>query len=276
MGQIWESHLFSIPNTVRFLFWFIVLNTVLFCLPQPQILQPNSHIPNEPLMQGKLARTVPTGGHNDACTEGEHTPTSCPPVPCTNPPFGDPHVESKSLPDPEELSWLLSTHLRIQDNESNSQEAGEQIARPTPERRQKTLLQTPHTLPFSPRFLQPPRLHKRVTLPALHIGGSSGSNPKPGPSVNHKAHQLLPPPPSRGLPCYSAGNHVVTRGRLSQPWPAVVRREADPKHNASVPLGISTRLAKPKNHWASAAAIDTDKATSLNAWSHAACTRWCC
>ncbi|XP_048047287.1 serine-rich coiled-coil domain-containing protein 2 isoform X1 [Megalobrama amblycephala] len=218
--------------------------------PAPRILQPISHFPNEPLMQGKLARTVPTGGHNDACTEGEQTPTSCPPVPCTDPilpPFGDPHVESKSLPDPEELSWLLSTHLRIQDNESNSQEAGEQIARPTPESRQKKLLQTPHTLSFSPRFLQPPRLHKRVTLPALHIGGSSGSNPKPGPSVNHMSHQLLPPP-SRGLPCYSAGNHVVTRGRLSQPWPAVVRREADPEHNASVPLGISTRLAKPKNH----------------------------
>ncbi|XP_067222824.1 serine-rich coiled-coil domain-containing protein 2 isoform X2 [Chanodichthys erythropterus] len=211
--------------------------------PAPQILQPISHIPNEPLMQGKLARTVPTGDHNDACTEGEQTPTSCPPVPCT-----DPHVESKSLPDPEELSWLLSTHLRIQDNESNSQEAGEQIVRPTPESHQKKLLQTPHTLSLSPRFLQPPRLHKRVTLPALHIGGSNGSNPKPGPSVNHKAHQLLPPPPSRGLPCYSAGNHVVTRGRLSQPWPAVVRREADPEHNASVPLGISTRLAKPKNH----------------------------
>lgn len=222
-------------------------------------------------MQGKLARTVPTGGHSDACTEGKRTPMSCPPVPCTNPippPARDLHVESKSLPDPEELSWLLSTHLRIQDtNESDSQGASDQIARPTPESHHKKLLQRPHTLSFSPRVLQPPRLHKRVSLPALPIGGGSGSNPKPGPSVNHKAHQLLPPP-SRGLPCYSAGNHVVTRGRLSQPWLAVVRREADPEHTASVPLGISTRLAKPKIHWASAAAVDTDKATSLSAWSH--------
>ncbi|XP_067311550.1 serine-rich coiled-coil domain-containing protein 2 isoform X2 [Pseudorasbora parva] len=214
--------------------------------PAPQILQPISHIPNEPLIQGKLARTVPTGGHSDDCTEGEQAPMSCPPVPCMDPilpPAGDPHVESKPLPDPEELSWLLSTHLRIQDNnESDSQGAREQIARPTLESHQNKLLRTPHTLSFSPRVLQPPRLHKRVTLPVLPVGLGSGSNQKPRPSMNHKAHQLLPPP-SRGLPCYSAGNHVVTRGRLS-----VVRREPDPEHNALVPFGISTRLAKPKIH----------------------------
>lgn len=176
---------------------------------------------------------------------------SCPPAPCTDPilpPAKDPHVES--LPDPEELSRLLSTHLRIQDNnENDSPGAGEQIARPTPESHQNKLLQTPHPSSFfSPRVLQPPRLHKRVTLPALSIGGGSGSNPKPRRSMNHTAQQLFPPPPSRGLPCFSAGNHIVTRGRLSQPWPAVARSEADPQRNVSVPLGVSTRLAKPKIH----------------------------
>ncbi|KTG03388.1 hypothetical protein cypCar_00017600 [Cyprinus carpio] len=211
--------------------------------PAPQILQPISHIPNEPLIQEKLARTVPTGGHNDACTEEEWHPTSYPPAPCTDPvltPTKDPHVELKSLPDPEELSRLLSTHLRIQDNnENDSPGAGKQIVRLTPESHQSKLLQTPHPSSFfSPRVLQPPRLHKRVTLPALFIGGGSGSNPNP-----HGG-----PPPSRGLPCFSAGNYVVTRSRLSQPWPAVVRSEADPQRNASVPLGVSTRLAKPKIH----------------------------
>ncbi|XP_059376382.1 serine-rich coiled-coil domain-containing protein 2-like isoform X1 [Carassius carassius] len=209
----------------------------------PQILQPISHIPKEPLIQGKLARTVPTGGHNDAWTKEEWPPTSCPPAPCTDPilpPDKDPHVELKSLPDPEELSRLLSTHLHIQDNnENDSPEAGEQIVRLTPESHQSKLLQTPHpSSSFSPRVLQPPHLHRRVKLPALSIGGGSGPNPKPN----------LPPPPSRGLPCFSAGNHVINRGRLSQPWPAVVRSETDPQCIASMPLGVSTRLAKPKTY----------------------------
>lgn len=232
--------LFSLPGSAS-----TRLHLVPACLnaDKPQILQPISHIPKEPLIQGKLARTVQIGGHNDACTEEEWPLTSCPPAPCTDPILPadkDPHVELKSLPDPEELSRLLSTHLHIQDNnENDSPEAGEQIVRLTPESHQSKLLQTPHpSSSFSPRVLQPPRLHRRVKLPALSIGGGSGPNPKPN----------LPPPPSRGLPCFSAGNHVITRGRLSQSWPAVVRSEADPQRNASVPLGVSTRLAKPKTH----------------------------
>lgn len=251
------------------------LHLVPACLnaDKPQILQPICHIPNEPLIQGRLARTVPTGGRSDACAEGESPPTPRVPAPCADPilpPARDPRVESKSLPDPEEMSRLLSTHLRIQDNnESDSPGAGEQIARPTPESHQNKLLQTPHPLSlFSPRVLQPPRLHRQVTLSALPVGGCSGSNPKPRLLVNYKAQQQLPPPPpSRGLPCFSAENHIILH---------VARREANPEHNSSVSLGI-TRLAKPKIHWVSAAAIDTDKATSLNAWklTHAACTRWC-
>lgn len=254
------------------------LHLVPACLnaDKPQILQPISRIPNEPLIQGKLARTVPIGGRSDACTGGEQPPMPCPPSPCAHPilpPARDPRVESKSLPDPEEMSRLLSTHLRIQDiNECDSPGAGEQIARPTPESHQNKLLQTPHPLSlFSPRVLQPPRLHRRVTLSALPVGGCSRSNPKSRLSVNYKAQQQqqqLPPSPSRGLPCFSAENHIILHGQPSQAWPVVIRREANPEHNASVSLGISTRLPKPKIHWVSAAAIDTDKATSLNAWLH--------
>lgn len=57
-----------------------------------------------------------------------------------------------------------------------------------------------------PRVLQPPRLHKRVSLPALKPGGAGG---RP-----LWSRQLLPPP-SRGLPCFNTGPQV--------PAPSVIR-----------------------------------------------------
>lgn len=57
-----------------------------------------------------------------------------------------------------------------------------------------------------PRVLQPPRLHQRVSLPALQPGGADGR-----PLWNR---QLLPPP-SRGLPCFNTG--------LQVPVPSVIR-----------------------------------------------------
>ncbi|XP_051578987.1 serine-rich coiled-coil domain-containing protein 2-like isoform X1 [Myxocyprinus asiaticus] len=228
----------------------------------PQILQPISHIPNEPLIQGRLVRTVPTGVPSDACTVVQRSPASCPasctrivPSPALNTTRG-PHMDSRSLPDPEELSQLLSTHLRIQDNhKSDSHGTGEQIMRPTQDNLQNKL-QTPHPLSFfSPRVLQPPHLHERITLPALPLEGGRGVNPKPGPTLNHKVKLL--PPPTRGLPCFSARNHVSSWGFMPQLWPPLVRRDSDPiegvadpgillEHKASVPLSVSTRLAKPK------------------------------
>ncbi|CAN9499654.1 unnamed protein product [Ophioblennius macclurei] len=68
-------------------------------------------------------------------------------------------------------------------------------------------------------MLQPPRLHKRVSLPALKPGGTGGfASPKPGcfsgPPAN-QSRQL--PPPSRGLPCFNAGPQVQSPSACRTP-----------------------------------------------------------
>lgn len=74
-----------------------------------------------------------------------------------------------------------------------------------------------------PRMLQPPRLLKRVSLPALKPGGTGGfASLKPGcfsGPVANQSKQL--PPPSRGLPCFNTGPQVqspsLCRTSLLQP-----------------------------------------------------------
>lgn len=194
--------LYSLPGSAS-----TRLHLVPACLnaDKPQILQPINRIPDS-LIQGRVARTVPTGVRSDA---GEGSPA----FPSTT---GVPRQESRSLPDPEELSLLLSTHLRIQDNH----ECDSQIVRPIPNK----VLRTSTPSFSSPLFLQRPRLHKRVTVPALPVGGSSEA--KPGPTMNHNAKPL--PPPTRGLPCISSGNRRETRGLSFKPWPPVVKTETVP------------------------------------------------
>lgn len=202
------------------------------CLLQPQILQPISHIPNDSLIQGRVARTAPTGDRSDAYPPGERTPVSNFPAPLTSvvpspaPRMAEvPHKQSRSQPDPEELSQLLSTHLRIQDNrKSDSQQNGEHIVRPTPHNRHNQV-QSMSLSFFSPRVLQGPRLHRRFTLSALPQGVTTEANPKLAPNAMN-AKQL--PPPSRGLPCVNSGNRDRSLDVLSQPGPPVVRRETVP------------------------------------------------
>lgn len=95
----------------------------------------------------------------------------------------------------------------------------------------------------SPRMLQPPRLHKRVSLPALKPGGTGMfASLKPdcslGPLAN-RTKQL--PPPSRGLPCFNAGPQVqslsLCRTSLLQP-----RRASEP---FSDPRGSHSSLEEP-------------------------------
>lgn len=64
-----------------------------------------------------------------------------------------------------------------------------------------------------PRMLQPPRFHKRVSLPALKPGGTGGfASLKPGCSLGSLANQAKQlPPPSRGLPCFNTGPQVQAR-----------------------------------------------------------------
>lgn len=83
-----------------------------------------------------------------------------------------------------------------------------------------------------PRMLQPPRLHKCVSLPALKPGGAGGSGSlKPGCSPGPLANQTKQlPPPSRGLPCFNAGPQVqapsLCRTSLLQP-----RRISEPRRD---------------------------------------------
>ncbi|XP_056623414.1 serine-rich coiled-coil domain-containing protein 2 isoform X1 [Triplophysa dalaica] len=198
----------------------------------PQILQPISHIPNDSLIQGRVARTAPTGDRSDACPPRERTPVYHFPAPLTSvvpspaPRMAEvPHKQSRSQPDPEELSQLLSTHLHIQDNrESDSQQNGEHIVRPTLHNRHNRV-QSMSLSFFSPRVLQGPRLHRRFTLSALPQGVTTEANPKLAPNAMN-AKQL--PPPSRGLPCVNSGNRDRSLDVLSQPRPPVVRRETVP------------------------------------------------
>lgn len=78
-----------------------------------------------------------------------------------------------------------------------------------------------------PRMLQPPRLHKRVSLPALKPGGAGSLGPSLSPLANH-SKQL--PPPTRGLPCFNAGPQAhapgLCRTSLLQP-----RRASEPCRN---------------------------------------------
>ncbi|XP_030643350.1 serine-rich coiled-coil domain-containing protein 2 [Chanos chanos] len=213
---------------------------------RPQILQPYIHTHNELHTQGKLAKLVPTGVHSELSV----VPMACK---APYPPSVEASVTSQSsqpLPDPEELSILLSTHLRIYDNHENLGHAQEVSVKEKPapkllsrpgDETERASPEIPHASPkaphsltqFTPRVLQAPRLHKRVFLPALPLGEASGawvegkSMLKPGSTANHKPRQL--PPPSRGLPCFSAGSPPVilapTRSLLPRSRPLVGSRE---------------------------------------------------
>lgn len=94
-----------------------------------------------------------------------------------------------------------------------------------------------------PRMLQPPRLRKRVSLPALKPGGTGGfASLKPGCSLGPLANQTKQlPPPSRGLPCFNTGPQVqapsLCRTSLLQP-----RRASEPCSN---PRCTSSSLEEP-------------------------------
>lgn len=94
-----------------------------------------------------------------------------------------------------------------------------------------------------PRMLQPPRLHKRVSLPALKPGGTGGfASLKPGRSSGPLANQTKQlPPPSRGLPCFNTGPQVqapsICRTSLLQP-----RRISEPCRD---PRCTSSSLEEP-------------------------------
>ncbi|KAK2824466.1 hypothetical protein Q5P01_021641 [Channa striata] len=123
--------------------------------------------------------------------------------------------------DPDELSDLLSTHLHCPSSVAPQGVTGRDslasAARSAVQREWRGPAVVPQNsvAPRSagstcPRMLQQPRLHKRVTLPALKSGGTGGfASPKPGCPLGPLANRTRQlPPPSRGLPCFNAGPQV--------------------------------------------------------------------
>ncbi len=142
--------------------------------------------------------------------------------------------------DPDELSHLLSNHLhRLGSGAPQGVTARDcpasaaQSAAQHEWRAPAVILQNsapPKSAGSTcPRMLQPPRLHKRVSLPALKPGSTGGfASLKPGCSLGPLAYRTKQlPPPSRGLPCFNAGPQVQARSlcRTSLPQP---RRGSEP------------------------------------------------
>ncbi|XP_071336334.1 serine-rich coiled-coil domain-containing protein 2 isoform X2 [Trachinotus anak] len=183
----------------------------------PQILQPFNPCLNEHLHQGRTVKTPPTEGHSDltrsTTDEGTHVDADRP--------LEGLMADVSSPAEPDKLSHLLSTHLhclgsgapqgvKARDSPASAAQSAVQHEWSAP----AVMLQnsvTPRSAGSSwPRMLQPPRLQKRVSLPALKSAGTSGFaslrlGSSLGPLTN-RAKQL--PPPSRGLPCFNAGPQV--------------------------------------------------------------------
>uniref|UniRef100_A0A3B4V3C1 Coiled-coil serine rich protein 2 n=1 Tax=Seriola dumerili TaxID=41447 RepID=A0A3B4V3C1_SERDU len=196
----------------------------------PQILQPFNPCLNEHLHQGKIVKTPPTEGHSDLTRgrsdEGTHKDADRP--------LEGLMADVSSPADPDKLSHLLSTHLHCLGSGApqgvkarDSPASAAQSAAQHEWRAPAVMLQnsfTPRSAGSScPRMLQPPRLQKRISLPALKPGGTGGfASLKLGSSLGpltNRTKQL--PPPSRGLPCFNAGPQVqapsLRRTSLLQP-----------------------------------------------------------
>ncbi|XP_029554374.1 uncharacterized protein LOC115153262 isoform X1 [Salmo trutta] len=206
----------------------------------PQI-QPSSPSHHKHLTQERLVKTAHTEDHSDPQRgrrtrgDGSHCTDSEPPAGSLA--MG---VDTPPVPDPEELSVLLSTQLNIHVREGpgttpSPTQGLAAASSPTPgalsrpEGGQRASPLGPQG-PGCPRILQPPRLHKRVSIPALPQGGTNGSLLRSGSSAllaNHRTKQL--PPPSRGLTCFNSGPQAVSpsldHGVLAKPRALGVRRD---------------------------------------------------
>ncbi|XP_036816110.1 uncharacterized protein LOC110502513 isoform X2 [Oncorhynchus mykiss] len=235
----------------------------------PQI-QPSSPSHHEHLTQERLVKTAHTEGHSDpqrgrrTREDGSHCTDSDPPTGSLA--MG---VDTPPVPDPDELSVLLSTqlnkHIREWPGTTPSPTQGLAAASsPTPralsrpEGGQRASPLGPQG-PGCPRILQPPRLHKRVSILALPQGGTNGSLLRSESSAllaNHRTKQL--PPPSRGLPCFNSGPQAVSpsldHGVLAKPHALGVRRDlgrtSPPSPNLEMPdLGLlRARVLVPPSH----------------------------
>ncbi|XP_076142030.1 serine-rich coiled-coil domain-containing protein 2 isoform X2 [Alosa pseudoharengus] len=236
--------------------------------PAPPVLQPSSTSPSRPHTTGSLARTAHTGDRSDLRPAGveSHGQSAS-----TLELDGAVTTALRSLPDPEELSVLLSRHLKIHDSEAPPPSRPRSLGHPSSLERPpgEGALQGSRSLtqlPLSPRVLQPPRVHKRVSIPVLTQGDSSRASSdcvakpslKPGFAANSRQLKQLPPP-SRGLPCFNSGppggGPSLATMLLGQPKPLGLRREPthiqvekdtglSPRTRTLVPINLLTRFPK--------------------------------
>lgn len=238
-----------------------------------QILQPSSPSHHEHLTQERLVKTALTEGHSDPQrrrSRGDGSPCTDSDRPARSPARG---VDTPPVPNPDKLSVLLSTQLNINDREGPGTNPSPTQGLPAASSPATGALSRPDEGqraspegPGCPRVLQRPRLHKRVSVPALpqrYANGSLLRSGSVGLLANHRTKQL--PPPSRGLPCFNSGPQAVGpslgRGVLAQPCTLGVRRDlgsTSPPSLEMLDLGllrarvlvppILSRLPKPKIH----------------------------
>ena len=213
--------------TLLYRYFSKILLIFLSSLLQPQILQPFNRCLNEHLHQGRVVKPPPTEGHSDLTRSRSVEGTLM---------DADRRLEGlmADVTRPSFPNGLLSNHLHFPG--SGAPRGGTARDSPTSAapssghvegRAPAVMLQNsiaPRSIgPAYPRLLQPPRLHKRVSLPALKPGGAGGfASLKPGSSLGPLANRTKQlPPPSRGLPCFSAGPQVpapsLRRTSLLQP-----------------------------------------------------------
>ncbi|XP_062375729.1 serine-rich coiled-coil domain-containing protein 2 [Sardina pilchardus] len=241
--------------------------------PAPPVLQASSTSPSRPHTKGSLARPARTEGRSDlgpARVESLGQSASTPEL--------DGAVVTaalRPLPDPEELSVLLSRHLKIHDSEAptlptpprpRSLGHPPSLERPLLGERALQGSRSLTQLPLSPRVLQPPRVHKRVSIPVLGTQGDSRASSdgaakpslKPGFAANSRQLKQLPPP-SRGLPCFNSGPQgggpSLAAMLLAQSKPLGLKREPphvqgekdtgqSPRTRTLVPINLLTRFPK--------------------------------
>ncbi|XP_053292653.1 serine-rich coiled-coil domain-containing protein 2 [Pleuronectes platessa] len=193
----------------------------------PQILQPFNHCLNEHLHQGRIVKTPPTEGHSDLTRSRSVEGTRI---------DADRRLEGllADVTRPAFPDELLSNHLHFpgsgaprgvtaRDSPTSAAPSSGQHEGRAPAVMLQDSVAPRSAGPAYPRLLQPPRLHKRVSLPALKPGGAGVfASPKPGSFLGPLANRTKQlPPPSRGLPCFSAGPQVpapsLRRASLLQP-----------------------------------------------------------
>uniref|UniRef100_A0A8C9XG62 Coiled-coil serine rich protein 2 n=1 Tax=Sander lucioperca TaxID=283035 RepID=A0A8C9XG62_SANLU len=202
----------------------------------PQILQPFNPCLNEHLHQGRLLKTLPTEGHSDLTRSRSEEGTQID----ADRRLEDLMADVSGPAHPDEMSHLLSTNLHrpgfgalqgviARDSPASAAQSAAEHERRAPAVIPQSSVTAKSPGLTSPRMLQPPRLHKRVSLPSLKPGGTGGfASLKTGCSLGPLANQIKQlPPPSRGLPCFNAGPQVqassLCRASLLQP-----RRASEP------------------------------------------------